>query len=370
MGHRHHLLPLGLIACGLSACSEQTFFIGPDKAPKPPDPASILGRVCDPLESNWLADALVYTHSFDDNDKLIETHYAYTDPDGYWSMEGLPAETDYTFYVQNGDETLEEIVVWLEEGQHKELEEPDCFDPLQLDVAVITGDYDDFEDVLANMGFANYQLINGLDENELVTFLSNGTELEKYDIIFFNGGHVEEDVIYDSDGSIVPLQDEKGNDLPTVPETIIANLQAYVSGGGTAYASDWAYDVVETAWPAALDFVGDDTVPDAAQLGEYDFVNAAVSDAALADWLGTNYVDVEYDLPVWPPIESAEGYVSVHLSGNVQYRQGQDVYNLAAVPMLASFSSGDGKVAYSTFRVARNASQDIMLVLQYMMYSL
>ena len=116
--------------------------------------------------------------------------------------------------------------------------------------------------------------------------------------------------------------------------------------------------------------MGDDGTPNDAEVGEYDWVTAAVSDAALADWLGGDYVDVEYDLPVWPPIESAQGYVSVHLSGNIQYRIGQDVYNLAAVPMLVSFSSGEGKVAFSTFRVAPNASADVMLVLQYMMYNL
>ena len=41
-----------------------------------------------------------------------------------------------------------------------------------------------------------------------------------------------------------------------------------------------------------------------------------------------------------------------------------------AVPLLASFSSGEGKVVFSTFRVAKNSSCDIMQVLQYMMYNL
>ena len=43
--------------------------------------------------------------------------------------------------------------------------------------------------------------------------------------------------------------------------------------------------MVEQTWPEAINFVGADEIPDAAQLGEYGMVNAAVSDAALAEWL-------------------------------------------------------------------------------------
>jgi hypothetical protein len=127
---------------------------------------------------------------------------------------------------------------------------------------------------------------------------------------------------------------------------------------------------VESCWPEAINFVGADEVPDAAQLGEYGIVNAAVSDAALADWLDSDYTQVEFDLPVWPPIEGVADTVSVHLTGNIDYREGISVFNLNASPLLVSFTSGEGRVAFSTFRVAKNADSDIILMLQYMMYSL
>jgi glycine betaine/proline transport system ATP-binding protein len=238
------------------------------------------------------------------------------------------------------------------------LDEPPCFDPLAIDVAVITGDYDRFDLVLDNMGFANYELIDGLTTPEVTDFLGNLEGMQQYDIIFFNGGLVEEGVFYSTDGS------------STEHELYLENIREYVRGGGSVYASDWAYDVIERTWPDRLDFVGDDAVPDAAQLGEYDLVTANISDAALSEWLGLGTLDVEYDLPVWPPVEAVEGSVSVHMRGSVEYRLGTERYSLVDSPLLVSFASGEGRVGYSTFRVARNASVELNLVLQYMMYNL
>lgn len=359
-------------------------------------PGSVLGRVCDPSGRTWLPDALAYTHIIDDAGKLYDTRTAYTDRDGYFLLDNLPAEHDYVIYVQYGGEELSQEKVFIEDSQEIELEEPDCFDPLELDVAVITGDYDDFQEVLDNMGFANYELIDGLHTDEMTAFLLDLDAMLQYDIIFFNGGHVEEGIIYPSDAVDVIDGDETDDedfgddtggggddtggggddtgDEPSTPlydyEQIAQNIRDYVTAGGAVYASDWAYDVVEIAWPEAINFVGADEVPNSAQLGEYGLINAAVSDEALAEWLGKDHIKIEYDLPVWPAIEGAASTVSVHLTGAIDYREGTNVYTLTAVPLLASFTSGDGKVAIATFRVAKNADADVMLTLQYMMYSL
>jgi hypothetical protein len=351
-------------AVTLTGCNEQSFFV--DKNVEAGvNPGGAIGRVCDPSGRTWLADAMAYTHLFDDNNQIYDTRIAYSDRDGYWQFEELPGEREYTFWVQYGDEILDNQTVWIGDGETYRFPEPDCFDPLTLDVAVVTGDYDDFQLVLNNMGFANYVLIDGLDEDEITDFLLDEEALIEYDIIFFNGGHVEEGIIY-------PIEDPESDEVPdtTVPDTVIANLQAYVQQGGSVYASDWAYDDIERTWPDRLDFVGDDATPNAAQLGEYDLINAAVSDAAMSEFLGTNYIEVEYDLPVWPPVEKASDAVSVHLTGSVDYRLGTNSYSLASVPLLTSFTSGEGKVVYSTFRVAKNANTDMVMVLQYMMYSL
>ncbi|RME21046.1 MAG: hypothetical protein D6798_19000 [Deltaproteobacteria bacterium] len=368
---------ISLATLALGACGSDTQFIPDNETHRVISPGEIAGRVCDPSGKTWLQDAQVYTH-IKAGETIIDTEIVYTDRDGRFLLEDLPGEQEYDLYMQYGNSRLleqEQYGIWVGDGERVEIPEPDCFDPLQIDVAIISGSYDSFELVLTNMGFANYIEVEGASTAELQGFLSDLDNLRSFDIIFFNGGHVEEDVIYpkpsDDEGDI-GLGDGGAEDTGEIPitDTIMQNLRDYVSEGGSIYASDWSYDVVEQGWPDRIDFVGDDTVPDAAQLGEYDLVNAAVADNMLADWLDTDYIEIEYDLPVWAPIVTVSDSVSVHLVGNVAYRQGQATYNLTNSPLLVSFTSGDGKVVYSTFRVAKNASSEVLQTLQYMMYNL
>ncbi len=349
------LTPLLLLA----ACQETTFFVD-QEPPATSQPGSVEGRVCDPSGRTWLADALVYTYLRDDAGNIYDTRTTYSDRNGYWLLDDLPMGFEYDIYIQYASEVLESHTVQVSDGEDVVLDQPDCFDPLQVDVAVVTGDYDDFQLVLTNMGFANYDLVDGLTGDELVAFLSDPDALEHYDIIFFNGGHLEEDVIYDSDGS-----DTEGQ-----VDTILQNIAGYVEAGGTIYGSDWAYDVIEQVWPTRVNYVGDDNTPDDAQKGEYDYVQAAVSDSALAEFLGKNYIEVEFDLPVWPVMDSVDGSVSVHLSATVEYREGIETISLPARPILISFTAGEGKVVFASFRVAKNATSDMVMSLQYMMYNL
>ena len=352
--------PLGvllLLGTGSTACNEASFFVKDDVEARGPQPGSISGRVCDPSGRTWLADATVYTHLIDGSGNLYDTRSVYTDRDGKWTLEELPPEVTYDVYVQFGDDVIDLFSVEVTDSAAVILEDPDCFDPLALDVAVISGDYDSFDVVLDRMGFANYTVVDGLDELDLADFLGDVEAMKAYDIIFFNGGHVEDGIVYGLDGV-------------TADPLYMQNVMEYVESGGAVYASDWAYDVVETGWPDRVEFVGDDETPDAAQVGEYGIVQASVVDGALAEWLGLSTMSIEYDLPVWPPIESVDASVTSHLQGGISYRVGTETYNLADVPLLVSFTAGEGKVVFSTFRVAKNGNSEMLEVLQYIMYNL
>jgi hypothetical protein len=337
-------------------CNESSFFVKGDPELEGPKPGSIEGRVCDPSGRTWLADAKVYTHLFDPTGHLYETRLVYTDRDGRWILEELPPEYTYQIFVQYGDDIIETHEAYVGDRDAVSIEEPDCFDPLTLNVAVVTGDYDDFDLVLERMGFANYTLVDGLSESETVDFFNDLEGMLKYDVIFVNGGFVEEGVVFSDDGT---------------HELYMQNIRDYVTAGGAIYASDWAYDLVEIGWPERLDFAGDDTIIDDAQVGEYDLVTSNIVDASLSDWLESSTLDIEYDLPVWPPIESVdEAAVTTHLEGNVSYRIGTETFTLVDAPLLVSFTSGEGKVVFSTFRVAKNGTMEMMEILQYMMYYL
>lgn len=362
---------IATLVATLVACNPDQGFTPGGNDGSGDEPGQISGRICDPSGRTWLADAMAYTNVIVDG-QLTGTRVAYSDRDGFWLLDDLPGDEYYQVFVQHGSEILFNEEVYVTAGQTTQLDEPDCFDPLELKVAIVTGDYDDFQIVLQQMGFANYTVFDGLVtgtticdvcEDNLRNFLLDDEWMQQFDIIMLNGGHVEEDIIYNEDP-------KNGNDGDS--DAIMGNILHYVQNGGSIYASDWAYDDVEIGWPDRIEFLGDDKLPNDAQAGDQQQVNAVISDSALAAWLGSkdSQVKIEYDLPVWPAIESVEDTVSVHLSGNVNVRMGTYVDTLNASPLLTSFNDGQGKVVYATFRVAKNASADMLLILQYMMYSL
>ncbi len=338
-----------MIALLLLACNDQSLHQVPDV--QPGDLGSIAGRVCDPATSTWLEGALVYTNLFDENGAVYATAADRTDAEGRWQLTDLRAGS-YDITVQAGNAILELFTVELEEGEDLVLPDPPCFEETEAAVAVVTGDYDDFAGVAGALGLPSYVEVDGQDAGEIVDFLTNPDELAAFDVVFFDGGHLEDGVIYSTQGAD-----------PTV-DAVIANLQDYVAQGGIVVASDWSYDVVERAWPDAVDFLGDDTVPDDAQRGEPGPVQAEVVDSGLAAQLGISTVDLLYDLSVWPVIESVGAGTNVHLRADATWREGFDLYTTPDSPMLVSFGSGKGTVILSTYRNAANADTDAIDMLR------
>lgn len=324
---------------------------------------SISGRVCDPSGRGWLPNAAVYTYLFDDAGTLTDTRRATTDQAGAWTLEDLPGEREYTVYVQLGSEILSTEVVPLGDGEVLTLDPPACLDPLDLRVAVVTGDYDDTQVVLERLGLADYDVVDGSDGAALVDFLLDTDAMAPYDVIFFNGGHVEEGVVY-------VAEDPKTGEMPdsSVPEAVLLNLRTFVQQGGMLYASDWAYDLIERAWPDRLDFAGDDGVPDDAQRGVAANVIGTVRDGDLAERLGTTTVEIEFDLPGWPPIEQSTSGVTVYVSGAVSYEDDAHVvHTIDDAPLLIGFGEGTGQLFFSSWRVAKNHGDDTAAILAFLL---
>jgi len=322
---------------------------------------SIEGRVCDPSGYEWIEGALVYANLMKDSGEFYDVLTTFTDADGRWVLEDLPQGYNLAIQIQHEGVLIEQHTIDVVDDTPIKLAEPDCFDPQEVSIAVVTGDYDTFDTALEQLGIFTYDLVDGQEGNELETFLSDLQSMQQYDLIYFNGGCLEAGILYDAE-----------DPHNTAPDTIIANLQAYVESGGNVYASDWAYDVVEQAWPDKIDFLGVDHVPDDAQLGSSQAIQASIANAAMADFIDDDdgKMLVTYDLPVWPPIETAVHTVSVHLLGNVEYRDNGIDQHLASSPLLVSFNGGGGKVVFSTFRLAANLNEDMLTMMKYLLFEL
>jgi hypothetical protein len=347
---------MGTLLFLLACTPDQTFHIVDDAYDG--DDSTITGRVCNPVTSTWVEGAQVYTHLIDDEGVLYDTARTTSDEAGWWALTGLPTDSVYTIYVQYGSEMIDIIEVDLPQFGGADIEPPSCSGG-GGDIVVISGDYDEFDKVLEATGNPDYDLVNGQTGEELVDFLSDVENLNQYEKVFFTGGHLEEDIFYDTDGD--------GD--PTVIYGVQDSIRAYVEGGGKLYVTDWSYDVIEAVWPDHIDFLGDDLVPDAAQKGEPGQIISHVNDQDMGDAVGAD-VAILYDLIEWPLIESVHPDVKVHIDGHAQWRDGFDLYTVPDSPMLVSFEAGGGQVVFTSFRHTAQAKGSGLPIVDYIINDL
>ena len=99
-------------------------------------------------------------------------------------------------------------------------------------------------------------------------------------------------------------------------------------------------------------------------------ITADIADPDLAEHLQLAQVDVAYELAVWPLIESVGEEVTVHLTGDVQWRDGQQIHEASDSPLLVSFPQGGGQVYFTTYRNSTNSEGNALAALQYLLSDL
>lgn len=245
------------------------------------------------------------------------------------------------------------------------------YTPLNLgDVAVVTGDYDSIQTILDQFeveytlydGYINgpfEEVYHDIPEDTVESLLMNRDILLTYDILFINCGAR-------GMGSINPVRYEEDNHL-IEDESVIANLIEFVQGGGYLYVSDWAYDIVERAFPDWIDFMGEDTEPDSAQVGKAGIVEVTLRDEKMKEELGKGTIQVNFNYDVWALIESTRAEVLAE--GTVEYFDDYpDVDELPNAPLMIHFDEGKGKVFFTSFHYENSATQDTLNLLYYLIF--
>ena len=315
---------------------------------------AISGKVCNPETFQWLEGATVYTHVVDDTGELRDTRKATSDADGNWLLEDL-ANGTYTVYIQYGSTTIDMFDVDVSNGSETEVPNEECAASADVEVAVITGDFDDFDTVLQSVGIGGAHAVDGQTGDEMLQFLDNPDEMARYGAIFFAGGHLEDGIFYSSDGS----------DASTV-DTVKQNLKDYVTNGGVVFASDWSYDVIEQIWPNAMDFSGG-TDPDAAQIGEPGLLACDIHSDDLQKSLGNDSIKMNLDLDAWPIVKDASDDAKVFLRADAPWRKGMETGTETDAPMLVEFPFGDGKIVFTPWRFSANLDANRLKVVRWVM---
>lgn len=337
----------------LAGCSEYDFAAMGDPVAgevTPPEPeewisGQVSGRICGPGDFGWVADAEVSVSVDLNGNGLTDlTFTSETDAEGYFLLEGLPPG-EYTIQVAKGSfTTLIDVV--LEEGEQLILDEPECVSGKDLDIAVMQGSYDKVEDLLDDLGL-KYDLIPNTGDHQQDFLLSSST-MAGYDLIFLNCG-MDEDWRY------------------AASELVGANVKAWVQGGGSLYASDWAFHAIEASFPQAIDFWGADAFPDEAYGGESGYLEAAVIDSTMQAVLGSDSAMLNYDLSGWVVAEGAAPQVEVLLTGSAKtFWSNKPVHD---APLAMKFENG-GRVVFTTFHNEAQITEDMEIVLKEMILTL
>lgn len=277
-------------------------------------------------------------------------------------------------------------------------------------MAVVTGNYDEIQNVLAKLGFGtvdeygtldknqdyDFTLIDGndnLDDGEFMNldeFLSESENLSEYDIIFFNCGIADDELSQD-------------------PQ-VLANLQEYVEEGGKIYATDWSFNFVEDPFPSFIDFYNDEEDAEVgedhhtAKIGEGgQTVDADIKNDDLAAWLenvpvnnGTIEEDcyslAEEDVDARDGALNDDGTVTIgdFLGGwvvidgdHAGYENESEVWikgviesfeGFADKPLTVTKDIGDGRLLYSSYHTAHNCPTQGFWpqerILQYLVFEL
>ena len=307
---------------------------------------TITGYVCAPNDSLNIGGATVYVEATNCNGKPIKIG-AVSDDTGNFVLEDVPSgpqtvviekgsfKTDYSVVVPDGGEVHAQDVV-----------QDACFDQEDAKIAVVSGDWDDIGGILKGLQI-EYDAYNGEDNfQETVGLLSDLEKLKEYDIIFFNCGADHEDIL-----------------LGASSQAMITNLQMFVDQGGSVYASDYAFVYVEWPWPSAINFVGGDMNTSGPKMGVPGPLQATVTDPALIGWLGKQSVSLNYDLPAWVAVESVPAATETHIIGS-------PLFVGTGVPLMVSHTQGQGKVLYTTFHNEPQVTDDMVKILQFLVFSL
>lgn len=352
------ILSFSIIGCGG----------GNDPITPPSKTGNLSGTVYAPNGTDPVSNALVYV--VDKSGTVTgpapgenNLGYDYTNPMGVFSISEIPTGTQ-SLKIIKGAFTLE-VDVQVAEGENK-LSKAETTLPSDNGgggtvekMAVVTGNYDAIENVLAKIGLGDvdetgslvlgtesFTIVDGnstLDDEVYPNFdewISVATNYSDYRTIFLNCGNSYEDDVLDNTATV-------------------SSLKKWVEEGGRLYATDWSYDIVEGLWPDMIDFFGMDeglsTTPETrneAQAGDvFDSTNATVFNVDMQNWLtgisatsedGT--VLIEGWLPAWAAIDAASESATVHVEAPVMV-DGEETTR----PVTITFDYMAGKVFYSSY---------------------
>lgn len=319
----------------------------------------VKGRVCSPNGYTDVVAAYVYIGIDADGDGNDDERFeSYTNGQGAFTLAGVPAG-EHTLVVEKGSFSVS-LDIAYEDGEVLHVGDL-CLDASDVNIAVVTGDYDKIGEQLERLGMEigeehTYEGITGADEFR--TLLEDEELLATYDQVFLNCGFGVAWMGGEADGA-QPLKAEWA-----------ANLNAFIENGGSVYTSDWAYFMAEGIAPDNIDFYGSEDESVGAPLaGVAETVTADVHDPNIKELVGER-VPISYDLDIWAIAQAAADHTDVLLTADVSaYQQDGSISTLEAVPLAVRFVDTEsdarppGQLIYTTFHNEQQMTERMEAIL-------
>ncbi len=323
---------------------EQTVVdVGGACAGSPPlELGGVRGRVCAPDGSGWLVDARASITPAGD-DEIV----SFTDDEGRFLLEGVPAGLQTLVIVKGSFQSTRAVAI--PPGGILELPEDECaLVPDELRIAVVRGSlYDHVEEVLDDVGVEAGD-IDLYDGDWAERLLGADERVRDYRILFLNCRSAEATYL------ATPAMQER--------------LRAFVADGGSVYASDQAYDLIEVTWPDRIDFYGDDLARGAGDRGAIaDALPAELVYPPLASAFGRVDATLRYALETWSVMVEVGPDVIVYLRADSPLMGGTEIEDS---PQIVGFEHGDGRVIYSSFHQEPGSHPDQLQILRLLMFEL
>lgn len=322
---------------------------------------SLTGRACAPSQAAAVAGATVTVRGTgcDGQDFSLEVRSA---PDGSYAFSEVPCG-EHTLEVRSGSfgrafevQVATGVTTDVGAGANK-----GCFGAQAARIAVLEGTWDEMQGLLLRLGL-EYDLYtdDGVGgAGEIVGLLSDPEALAAYDVIFANCGHTH------------------GN-MPKDNPSVMANVRDFVLGGGSFYMSDYAWTYGEWAFPDAIEFQRSDDVLDmytdrSPQLIPSDTtVTARILDGNLSAYLGKTTMSVTFDSG--PQIATETGgtaFTHVIATFPPLSALGSD-FDPEDVPLVLSYrpTVDAGRVIYTNFHNDAQATEDMLKILTYLVFTL
>lgn len=295
----------------------------------------VWGQICAPAGDAWVVGAHVYVDIDVDGDGTPEWRAEdWTDEDGAFLLTGLTTGM-HTINVEKGSFRTTFDVEVDEDGT--ELSSAECLDPDSVSVAVVTGEFDAVEQIIRDLGI-DYDIFEGRTGPQYVGLLTDPDALAAYDIVFLNCG-------------INDMWRPRADQVNTA-------LNQYVASGGSIYASDWAFSIIENSFAERIDFLGNDSQQMSVAVGREGTIDADVVDPDMQGVLGGTIAKLNYDLGNWAVISDADA--DILIKGNTQtYGSGRQ----EDVPLAVQFDEG-GRVIYTTFHNENQLTVDMEILLR------